>query len=221
MTMLSMLNIRRGLCCWLIFTNIWISGYAQTQPAGTPAQAPAEQGSVPSRTPSPISSLKIFVLEGSDAIHVPGAGYTPPLVVEVRDQNDLPVEGAEVIFQLPSSGPSGLFPGQKLVFKTKTNYQGQAEAAALQPNNHLGTFTIVVTAALGELKRSITVNQSTTNNLEALTEKRRSRKWLWIGLIGAAVAGTGIYFATRGGSSTAGASTITLTPGSATIGAPR
>jgi hypothetical protein len=219
MTMLSMLNIRRGLCCWLILSNLWISaGYAQTQSAGTPD----EQGSVPPRTPSSISTLKVFVLEGADAIHVPGASYTAPLVVEVRDQNDRPIEGAEVTFQLPSSGPGGFFPGQKLSFTTKTNYQGQAEAAAFQPNNQLGTFTVVVTASLGVLKRSITVNQTTSNDLEALTKKRQSKKWLWIALIGGAAAGTGVYFATRGGgSSSSGASTITLTPGSVTIGAPR
>jgi hypothetical protein len=237
MTMLSFPIIRRSLCCWLIFTNFWVTtGFAQRQPAGTPAQpagapapppgtpaqAPADQPQAESRPPSAVSSLKIFVLEGADAVHVPQASYAPPLVVEVRDQNDRPLESVDVQFQLPSSGPGGFFAGQKLIFQTKTNYQGQAEAATIQPNNHAGTFTIVVTASLGALKRSISVNQAISTRMEDLTEKRRSRKWLWIGLAGGAAAGLGIYFAVRGNGSTAsGGSNVTLTPGLITIGAPR
>jgi hypothetical protein len=217
MTMLSN-PIRTRLCWFLISANGWLSiGNAQT--LNTPPQAAAEQAPVPAR-PTAISSLKVFVLEGADGVHIPKTGTSMPLVIEVRDQNDRPIEGADVMFQLPSSGPGGFFYDQKLVFTTKTNYQGQAEAAGFQPNAQYGRFNITVTVSLGALKRTIGVPQTITDNPEQLVTKRRSRKWLWIGLAGAAAAGIGIYFATRG-SGGAPSSTVILTPGPITIGVPR
>lgn len=210
--------IRRGLCWSLISLNVWLSiGNAQTP--NTPPQAPAEQAPVPTR-PASISSLKVFVLEGANGVHIPKTGTSVPLVIEVRDQNDRPVEGADVMFQLPSSGPGGVFYDQKLVFTTKTNYQGQAEAAGFQHNTQYGRFNIAVTVSLGALKRTIGVSQIITDNPELLVPKRRSRKWLWIGLAGAAAAaGIGIYLTTRGSGATS--STVILTPGPITIGVPR
>ncbi|MBL8237975.1 MAG: hypothetical protein JNM66_11180, partial [Bryobacterales bacterium] len=70
------------------------------QPVG--AQAPAT--AVPAL---PAVSLRVLVLEGANAINsIPNRSATFP-VVEVRDENDLPVEGAEVVFELPATGPGG------------------------------------------------------------------------------------------------------------------
>ena len=75
---------------------------AQQRDSLNPPQPPAAAA-------SPVESLKIFVLEGQGAIHsIRDQGAAMP-VVEVRDDNGLPVEGAEVKFDLPPAGPGGSF----------------------------------------------------------------------------------------------------------------
>ena len=55
-------------------------------------------------------------------------------------KRELPVADAEVVFQLPAMGPSGLFPDRSHLLKTKTNSQGQAAATGLVPNDETGRF---------------------------------------------------------------------------------
>ena len=71
-----------------------------------------------------------------------------PAMPEVRDQNDLPVEGADVTFRLPSSGPGGIFANQKYTYQTKTNSQGQAGCAKFTVGSQAGRFEVQVTALL-------------------------------------------------------------------------
>ena len=44
-----------------------------------------------------------------------------PLVVQVLDQNDRPMEGAEVVFRFPLNGPGATFPGGKNSVIVRTN----------------------------------------------------------------------------------------------------
>src|SRR5882724_8811128 len=72
----------------------------------TPPQAPAP-------TPPARRELRVLILEGEGAMNNLELGIYAPLVVEVRDDNDKPVEAAEVTFQLPTAGPGGSFPGNQ------------------------------------------------------------------------------------------------------------
>ena len=65
------------------------------------AQLPVEQ------------SLKILVLAGNGEMNDLERRVMAPLVVQVVDQNERPVEGAEVVFRFPLNGPSATFPGGK------------------------------------------------------------------------------------------------------------
>ena len=90
------------------------------QPAAPVPQAP--------KPTVPVSSLKLLVLQGKDAVNdLQGRTFTIP-IVELLDDNDQPVEGAQVIFSLPADGPGGFFPGNTINFTTRTNVQGQASA---------------------------------------------------------------------------------------------
>src|SRR5713101_3262850 len=103
-----------------------------------PAQT--NPNSVQLQTAPLIPGLKILVLEGKDGINNVKLGTVSVPVVEVRDQNDRPVERAEVIFRLPAIGPSGFFPGQALTEKMFTTAQGQAAASGFVPNHEAGRF---------------------------------------------------------------------------------
>jgi hypothetical protein len=212
------------LCAFLACPPI---GAQQQEPA--PAQVPAP---LPPAMQEPASGtgrrqiLKIFVLEGEGAYNnIVFRSATSP-VVEVRDIDDRPVEGAEVVFRLPASGPGGTFPGQALTAKALANYRGQA-TAVLTPNNQAGRFTIHVTASLGNQFGEATINQ--TNTTEAIAPSTSEpgwfkRHWKLLTITGVATGAIiGVVLAT-GGSSSSGSSsstpTVTISPGTITIGGP-
>ena len=57
------------------------------------------------------AGLRVYVLEGKAAVNfIPSRKGTTP-VVEVRDENELPVENASVEFRLPENGSGGEFEG--------------------------------------------------------------------------------------------------------------
>jgi hypothetical protein len=136
--------------------------------------------------------------------------------VEVRDENSLPLEGADVTFELPPMGPSGAFAGQQLTYTTKTNSQGQA-AASFLPNNKTGRFTIKVTAKLGNRTGHATITQTNSTRSGVAEPRSGLFKFAWWKV--AVLAGVGATVAillTRGGSG----SSPTLIPGAPTFGAP-
>jgi hypothetical protein len=211
--------IQKGACCALLWAQLWpLTAAAQQQPTDTPAPAGTTTQTAVSRN---TGLLRILILEGENVFHNPRLGYTAPLVIEVRDQNGFPIEGADVTFELPATGPGGYFPGQQLSYSTKTNYQGQAEAAGFQPKAENGRFQVRITVSYGSAKQTIVANQSVSDSMEPGVVRRSSRKWLWIGLIGAVAAGVGVYLGTRGDNSSSSTPSVVLTPGPVTIGAPR
>lgn len=191
---------------------------AQAPPAA-PAQAPAAAPAPVNPTPLPtVPGLKILVLEGQNAINSTSAHVAIQPVVEVRDQDDRPVEGASVVFRLPISGPGGTFPNNSPTETVRTDYRGQAGATGFVPNNVLGRFDIRVTATLQNLTGSITISETNSPGTVAIRpgNARKSiwhNKYLWIGA-GAAVAAGVVLGLTLGHG---GNKTVTITPGTVTI----
>lgn len=182
------------------------------QPAPPPQAAPA---AVPT-----METLRILVLQGQNAVNGIRYGMVTEPVVEIHDENDLPLEGADVVFELPATGAGGTFPGGQFVTSVKSNLRGQA-GAAFNPNAVTGRFVIKVTATLRNRTGHTTITQ--TNALDAAAlEKGGIRKFRWwkvavvAGAVGLVV---GIVLATRGGGSSS-SNTITLTPGAPTFGTP-
>lgn len=176
----------------------------------------------------PAVSLRVLVLEGANAVNsIPNRAATFP-VVEVRDENDLPVEGAEVVFELPATGPGGTFPNQKNTFSGRTNLQGQVRAPYMM-NALPGAFEIQATATIGTRTGKVTISQehSMKTPEELAVKKKQWYKhwWVWAAVGGAATAG--ILLGTRGGDSSTSTTpvpvppTITITPGGPSIGGPR
>lgn len=193
-----------------------------------PLPVPAQEVSGPKSAlvQQPAGSLTVVVLQGEGAVNrIKSRSATPP-VVQVRDQNEKPVAGAEVVFQLPAAGPGGVFHGWMRNQTAKTNAQGQAGATGFTPNDEEGRFNIKVTASQGNRTGSTVIAQSNTNNGSADRGSRSSRRGLWIvlGVVAAGALAGGIYAATRGnGDSAATAVTnpITITPGPVTVAGPR
>lgn len=221
---------KRSVATLLVMQLFLVAVLAEAQAPAPAPQAPASQ--TPAQAPAPaqpqapiaplptVQSLKVLVLEGNKSINNISRHIGIQPIVEVRDENDQPVEGAVVVFRLPPSGPGGSFPGNSPTLKVGTNAQGQAAASGFVPNDQQGRFDIHVTASYENRTGETTVSQTNSlNNLSRLviTQKKplwRS-KWVLIG-VGAAVAGGIVLALTLSGGSSK--QQVAITPGAVTIG---
>jgi len=186
---------------------------APATPVPTPAPAPAPAAPIPT-----VKSLKVLVLEGQHAINNTSGHIGIQPVVEVRDQNDRPVEGATVVFRLPPSGPGGSFPGNSPTSSAGTNARGQAAASGFVPNDALGKFDIHVTATYQNQTGETTISQTNSpNTLAMLPPVRQSlwhrHKYLLLGAGAGIVVGVVVAVILTGSST----KTVTITPGAVTI----
>ena len=231
------LSIRRGLARILIVLLPILPVLAEQQSQGS-AQTPASPPSSPSPSPQPgqpasalpvVQGLKIVPLAGKGEMNDLERHIMAPLVLEVLDQNDRPVEGAEVVFRFPINGPGAVFPGGKTSQTARTNGQGQAAAMNWTANNQVGSFDVHVTVNYGNQVGETTVSMSNVNRI--VEEGRKTQKnagwwsprWVKLAILGGTVAlAAGVVLATRGSGTTtaAGQPTITITPGPHTVGGP-
>jgi hypothetical protein len=214
------------------------------QPPAPAAQAAAPQAGAPAAPQSPASaqplpatqlpvqqSLKVRVLAGDGEMNDMERRVMAPLVVQVLDQNDRAMEGAEVVFRFPLNGPGAAFPGGKTSSTVRTNGTGQAAAINWMANGQVGTFQVHINASygnqVGETTASMTNLTRIEENKKSLTTASSvashkslwSHRWFKIALIGGAAAvGVGIYFALRGGSKSG--STVTISTGPPVITGP-
>jgi hypothetical protein len=173
--------------------------------------------------PAVSGGLRIYVLEGSDAVNfIPeGRGTTP--VVEVRDENQLPVSGATVEFHLPETGPGGEFPNGQHTFTAITNTAGQA-AGPFTVGPKPGKFRIQINAKLASRSGAVVILQSNTLKIAETTRttgKKRAwyNHWYIWAIAGGGVALIVVLAVTSGGGSKTGPA-VALTPGIPTFGAP-
>jgi hypothetical protein len=196
----------------------------QAAPAPPPAQTKP-------MAPLPIvQNLKVVALAGKDEMNDLERHVMAPLVVQVLDLNDRPVEGADVVFRFPLKGPGATFAGDKTSQTMRTNGQGQAAANGWRANNEVGTFQVHATATYGNQMGEATISMSNVTRIVEDVKKNRKHKSWWstrkfkIALIagGAAIA-AGIILARQTGSNdskTVPPPTITITPGSPSVGGP-
>jgi hypothetical protein len=171
------------------------------------------------------TGLQIVVVEGEGALNNIKQRVTRDPIVQVEDENHKPIQGASVVFTLPNQGPGGTFDNGTNTLTTMTNNQGQAVARGIRFNNQVGSMQIRVTASFGGQTATAVITQT---NLIGTSGGGGggggATKWLIIlGVAGAVAAG--VIVATRGGSSSPTTPppvpTVTITPGTPTVGAPQ
>jgi hypothetical protein len=231
------LSIRRALARILMVLLPIVPVLAGQQSPGSgqtpapPSSSPSPQPGQPASTLPVVQGLKMVTLAGKGEMNDLERHVMAPLVVEVLDQNDRPVEGAEVVFRFPINGPGAVFPGGKTSQTSRTNGQGQAAAMNWTANNQVGAFDVHVTASYGNQSGETTVSMSNVNRVVEENKKTQknanwwSPRWVKLAILGGTVAlAAGVVLATRGGSSaattTAAPPTITITPGPPTVGGP-
>jgi hypothetical protein len=192
---------------------------AQQPPAPAPPPPPPTAGQ-----PAQSGDLKIVVVQGEGVRNNIRAKSATAPVVEVRDPSDKPVAGAEVVFQLPATGPGGVFHGWMRTQTVRTNEQGQAVASGYTPNDEEGRFNIRVTASTRTQNGSVVISQvNARNGPGSSAPSSRSGWWKVAAIAGAAALGGGIYAAVSGDETTTVAqrNPVIITAGPVTIGGPR
>jgi hypothetical protein len=131
--------------------------------------------------------LGLVVVAGQDAVHDLAKGQVTLPVVEVRDAQGNPVEGAEVRFVSPLSGPSGTFYGAMHAATVKTDAAGRATADGFMPNAETGSYAIAVSAEHQGRQAEASISQ--TNFADpVLPPRKRFFGWRMITAIVAGVA---------------------------------
>jgi hypothetical protein len=170
------------------------------------------------------TSLQIVIVEGDGAINNVKQRVNREPIVQVEDENHKPVAGAAIIFFLPNDGPGGVFANGTTSLTTTTNAQGQAVARGIRFNNQAGSMQIRVAASFAGQTASAIITQ--TNVVGASASGSSSggtsltTKILIIGAVVGAGIAAGTIVANRGGTSTTGPSTVTINPGTVTVGGP-
>jgi hypothetical protein len=117
--------------------------------------------------------LKIKLLDGDGAFNDIKRKTGHGMSVEVLDENNQPLVGAEVTFTAPNFGASGTFSNGNRAMTVKTNMQGVAQVEPLLPNLTEGRFNIAVTARQGDREGSAVIVQS---NSTAIVVPRGTHK---------------------------------------------
>jgi hypothetical protein len=166
--------------------------------------------------------LRIIPLEGDNVTNYIRIRSATAPIVEVRDENDRPLEGVTVVFKLPTTGPGAAFEGGQGVQTRITDARGQAGTTGYVTNDVLGPFTIEVTATLQNrtgrlLMRQINSADPLPPELGGAPKKSSKKKWIIFSVVAAAAATAAIVYLTVSGSD----GPISVGSGPISVGGPR
>jgi len=211
--------IAQPICAVLI--ALLAAPYGLAQAPVAPASPLPAQITVPPEPAAPKvpgAPLSVNILEGNNAVNSIPLLRSVAVVVEIRDVNDFPVEGAAITFTLPAQGPGGVFAMGGKTFSTRSDARGQAISELIAPAG-AGKFQIAVAAAAGDRKGSAVVTQTNSEGsyvgpvLPPAPKVWYKRRVFWLAG-GAAVAVIAIILIKHGSNSSSGSgSTIVITPG--------
>ena len=181
-----------------------------------PAPPPVQQSA---------DDLKIVIIKGANSTNSILRKTAEQPVVEIRDANDKPVAGAEVVFQTPWNGPGGAFDDWLKALTVRSGPDGRAAARGLAPNTEEGSFNIKVIANYEGKSAMAVIPQTNVLGKKGQTLTSNSHKTLWITLaiLGAGAAAAGGAAASRGGGGTSAtaAAPVVISSGGVTVSGPR
>lgn len=193
----------------------------------------ADSAKAESETPHPatVAILQLRVIEGDGEIFAVGSRATRGVTVEVTDETGKPVENATVSFQLPESGPGGVFATGSHTEIVATRADGRATVWGMHWNRTPGAFQIRITAVKDRVRAGAISSQYLSESVTppaaagisgAPFEVHHSHKWLYIGLAVAGAAGAGLavgrsHSSTQASSGGSGPGTTSLSIGAPSI----
>jgi hypothetical protein len=179
---------------------------------------------LPAPPPPASGGLKVLILEGEGVINNVRQRAARELSAQVNDEQEKPVAGATVSFLLPSQGPGGTLPNGTSNTTVQTDAHGRAVAKGFRPNNLPGKLEISVTASYQGRAGRATITQFNMLVQAAPRKSGHGKIIAIVALVGAAAAGGAYAGLHKSGSTPVSAPapipSITLSPGTGTVGAP-
>jgi hypothetical protein len=165
-------------------------------------------------------SIRVLIVAGQDEIHNVNRKLRTQPVVEVQDQNRNPVQGAAVVFTLPSQGPGGTFENGSSTLTLTTDHLGRAIASGIRLNKQLGPYTIHVTASYQGQTANALITQTNVSGVPASggTLGVSTRAWVLLGVSVVLIAGAVV--AAHNLLNQSNPNHLTITPGTPVVGAP-
>ena len=109
--------------------------------------------------PAQAPRIQIHILEGNGAINYFNQRMAQEPIVQIEDENRRPIGGVAVLFRLPESGPSGIFPNGTHRLLVITDQNGRAAARGIVVNDVPGQLQIGISATYLGVEASATVTQ--------------------------------------------------------------
>lgn len=172
------------------------------------------------------TSVNIVITEGQGVINNVRLRTARTLAVRVENEKQQPLVGATVTFTLPMVGASGAFANGAKTLVVQTDANGTATAPGMRPNSVTGKLEIRVTASYQGRTASATITQFNMNVDSQTSQKSGNGKWIAILLAAGGAGAAGAILGTRGSSPASPSApaprpTISLTPGSGSVGPPQ
>ena len=192
-------------------------------PSIFPQQSALKPASPPAQPTT--DGLKIVIIKGANSTNSIFRKFAEQPVVEIRDVDDKPVAGAEVIFQVPWTGPGAAFDDWLRALVVQTGPDGRAATRGMAPNNEEGQFNIKVMANYQGKSAVAVIPQTNVLGKRGQNATSNSHKTLWITLavLGAGAIAGGAAAASRGGGSTPATASnpVVISSGGITVAGPR
>jgi ELWxxDGT repeat protein len=93
-----------------------------------------------------VVATTLTITDGNNQSTTVGTAFSSPLVVQVLDQFDEPMEDVPVTFTAPASGASATFSNDSNTITVMTGSNGQASSSALSANTVAGSYQVQVTS---------------------------------------------------------------------------
>jgi hypothetical protein len=166
-------------------------------------------------------ALHIAVVAGEGARQQISEKVRIEPAVQVQDQSGKSIEGAAVVFTLPSSGPGGTFENGGHSLTVSTDVLGRAVAHGIHLNRLKGPFDIKVTATFQDLTANAAISQISVTNVKKSSGPFgvSNKTWVLVGLGALAIAGG--FVAYKQFKAGPNPNIITATPGVPVVGGPK
>lgn len=107
-------------------------------------------------------TLRVRIVDGDGGFNDIRNQIGHTITVEIRDQNNAPVAGAEVTLTAPEFGPSGTFENGTRTEVLTTDPAGRVHSRGIKPNDIEGRLIISVVARLQGLEGTAKIGQGNT-----------------------------------------------------------
>jgi hypothetical protein len=169
------------------------------------------------------SGVRLTVLAGEGASHNINQKFRVLPVVQVTDENDKPIQGATVVFALPTGkGPGGTFEHSRHTLTINSDPTGRAGAYGIKLNKKPGPFIIQVTASYQGQTATVNIAQTSvagTKHSGGGAYGISTRTWVLVGLGALAIAGA--IIAAHNLRSGSNPNVLIASPGVPTVGGPQ